>query len=190
MIPKIWKFNQMRILKNPFHHFDTFLLILTATLNWWSPWPSSQPREDSQESSQEQRSPHLTISNAHKSKKWGSTRILFTISTCFHLFQCSPYVMIPKVPMFKSVRILKDPFHNFDTFSTFMSTVFIWWCQYKEPQVQCNEDPQASFSPLWHFFNIFECSSHLMIPKAPRWTQWQSWRMLFTILTVFHNFSE
>jgi hypothetical protein len=25
------------------------------------------------------------------------------------------------------VWILSDPFHHFDTFSTFMSAVFIWW---------------------------------------------------------------
>ncbi len=66
------------------------------------------------------------------------------------------------------------------------------------PQVQqSSEDPQGSLSAFWHFLNIFECSSHPMIPKSavliwwsPRATstaQWGSPRILFTIVTLLYH---
>jgi hypothetical protein len=36
MIPKSPKSNAVRILKDPFHCFETFLLCLSAILNFWS----------------------------------------------------------------------------------------------------------------------------------------------------------
>jgi hypothetical protein len=62
----------------------------------------------------------------------------------------------------------------------------------QEPQVQCSEDPQGSFSPLRHFFFvIFQWSSYLMIPKTPKMSQGGSSINIFDILTlVCHSWMQ
>jgi hypothetical protein len=54
----------------------------------------------------------------------------------------------------------------------------------QESQVQQSGDPQGSFSPFWHFFNIYECIFYLMIPKSPMMNQGGISIIIFYILTL------
>jgi hypothetical protein len=68
----------------------------------------------------------------------------------------------------KKMRILKDAFHHFGIFSTFMSAVFKS-DDAQQPQAQQSEDPQGSFSGLQNFFlQFFQRGIHLTILMSPK----------------------
>jgi hypothetical protein len=164
MIPKIPKFSKVRILKDTFTILTLFLLILTVTINWWSPRPSS---------------PTL----------WGSTGILYkTNLALFHHFPVEFLSDDPKTPKLTKVRILNNSFVDVHTCSSFFSSVLFQWSLRLPDSIQ--QGSSRSFSTFWHVYTIFAWNSLLKIPKAPK-SNSDDQEGFFTILTLSpQTFSE
>ncbi len=117
LIPKSRKSNAVRILKDPFHHCDTFLSFFSGVLMWCSPTPPPPTQQGSSRVlltllhpfpvdslSYDTQDPQVQSSEYHPQGYFSPFWHFFAP------FQSRSYLMIQKIPKFNQVRILKDPF--------------------------------------------------------------------------------
>ena len=177
------------LVMNAYHHLYPFSTFMSRVSIWWSP-------------------------SATSPSQWGSfSQFQNFFST---IFQRSSQLTIPnKTLKSNKVWILRDPFHHFDTLSTFISAVSTWWSPRPQRwtkwgssiiilhiltlvchswvQFLCDvlQHPhlQPSKDPqgsLSHCFTLFQRTPYLMIPRTPKSNPVSSiLKVLFTFYDTF-----